>query len=146
MDSDQVDVTYEVFDESDTKVTTGIFVLSKSTDPELPDTYIWQYDPSKFTKMSTVTPDTEIYKLKISLDGNKSPLPPNTYTIKMVIKNTNHAPSLKSTAQLWKTGWTVGEALSTIEINLSDFEDIDGDTYEFVECVFTDPKNLKLDP
>ena len=97
MDSDQVDVTYEVFDESDTKVTTGIFVLSKSTDPELPDTYIWQYDPSKFTKMSTVTPDTEIYKLKISLDGNKSPLPPNTYTIRIIIKLVGeNPPVLKS--------------------------------------------------
>lgn len=95
--------------------------------------------------MSTDSSLTKLYKLVISVEGNKSPLAPNTYTIKMVIKNTNHAPSLRSTAQLWKTGWTVGKPLSTIEIKLSDFEDIDGDTYEFEECEFTDPKNLKLE-
>lgn len=63
----------------------------------------------------------------------------------MIIQNTNHIPNLKSSAQLWKTGWTVGKPLSTIEFPITDFEDIDGDTIEFVSCSLTDPQNLKVE-
>lgn len=63
----------------------------------------------------------------------------------MIIQNTNHEPTLKSSAQLWKTGWTVGKDVPTIEFPLSDFEDIDGDDIEFVSCTLTDPQNLKVE-
>ena len=106
IEGDTFTLTNEVLNLDNSPVTpSSFFSVTQTSDKHK---WLLSFLPDSFTQIATTPASVKSYKLKLSVNDNKSDFDPNTYTITAAINNENHAPTLKSDTELVLDGWIIG--------------------------------------